>query len=127
VNRFLNALERAAKKTGHIGEVICKDVGKVALATLPLDLALTGDLADVLIPEAGPAVHLLGKLISGGEPMDLEQMGIAIIMDVINTTLKTPAKKAALETQLLTLAADLQLAYGLTPPANPAQLGTAAK
>jgi len=50
----------------------------------------------------------------------LEQLAISLILAVLQEVIKDPAKKAALQTQLLGIAGDLAGVYGytLTPPAG---------
>jgi hypothetical protein len=49
----------------------------------------------------------------------LEQFAIQIILSVLQATIKNPASKAALQTQLIGVASDIAEVYGytLTPPA----------
>ena len=56
-------------------------------------------------------------------PMNpLEQFAITIVLGVLQTVVKNPTSKAALQGQLLGVATDIAASYGytLTPPATPA-------
>lgn len=46
----------------------------------------------------------------------LEQFAITIVLGILQTVVKNPVHSAALETQLVGIANDIYLAYGLVPP-----------
>jgi hypothetical protein len=46
----------------------------------------------------------------------LEQFAINIILGIVQSTVKNPTHKAAVQAQLLGVADDIYLAYGFTPP-----------
>jgi hypothetical protein len=49
----------------------------------------------------------------------LEQFGIMIILQVLNTVVKNPASKAAMQATLVGLANDIYVEYGMLPPLTP--------
>lgn len=49
----------------------------------------------------------------------LEHFAISIVMGILQQTVKNPKHAAALRTQLLGVASDIFLAYGITPPEIP--------
>ncbi len=51
----------------------------------------------------------------------LEALGINLILTVLRTVVKNPAHMAALQDQLLNVADDIYVAYGVVPPARPAK------
>lgn len=48
----------------------------------------------------------------------LEQLAINVILGVLQQVIKNPAKKAEMRAILLGLADDIDISYGLTPPAH---------
>lgn len=107
MNRFIKGLETAAKDTGKV-------VAIVAPVALPL------------VPVFGePAAKVVSTVLtlSHGEqsPMNpLEQFAITMVLGIIQTAVKNPAHKAALQNQLVGLATDIFEEYGMTVPAETA-------
>lgn len=48
----------------------------------------------------------------------LEQFAIQIVLGLVQLTIKNPGTAVKVKTQLLTLADDIYIAYGLTPPTH---------
>jgi hypothetical protein len=46
----------------------------------------------------------------------LENMAITILLGTLQTVIKNPSHKSALQTQLVGIASDIFAAYGMTPP-----------
>lgn len=118
MNRFLHGLE-----------TIAKDAGKVAEAAAPFALPLipvVGPTAAKVFEEIPqgqihPAVvAAVTQSIFGGSKLNpLEQLAITIIFGVLNSTIKNQAHAAVLKVQLLGVADDIYINFGMTPPARP--------
>jgi hypothetical protein len=122
MNRFLSALE----KVGHVSKTIGKDtfIGVEVLAPVALPLV------PVIGPDAGNLVKSLVALHTtksfGGETMTeptaqvqlnpLESFAITMILGIIQTSVKNPAHKAALQNQLIGVATDIFEEYGMAVP-----------
>jgi hypothetical protein len=50
----------------------------------------------------------------------LEQWAITMVLGILNSVVKNPAHKAALQNQLVGIANDIYASYGLVPPSQPA-------
>ena len=48
----------------------------------------------------------------------IEQLAITFTLELLQEVVKNPAKAAEFKTQLLSIASDIQAAYGVTPPAT---------
>jgi hypothetical protein len=48
----------------------------------------------------------------------IEELGINLVLALIQTVVKNPAKAAAVRAQLLDVADSIDTAYGLTPPTH---------
>lgn len=125
MNQFLHALE----KIGHGAKVVGKDALKVAEVAAPV-------AAQVFAPELSPLLQrvmtmgpdiinpkgLIGNYfnfaVDGGNMNPLEAMAVMMILGVLNTTVKNPQHKAALQTHLLGLADDIYIVYGIPPAAH---------
>jgi len=48
----------------------------------------------------------------------LEEMGVHLVLSLLQQFIKNPSKKSALQSLLLGLADDIYVSYGLTPPTH---------
>ncbi len=114
MNRFIQAITTGAKDVGKGAEV----AGKVALTIAPAALPL--------VPVVGPAAAETVKAVRAAihpevDSMNpLETMGISMVLAALQSVVKNPQHKAALQNQLIGVANDIYTAYGMTPPALPA-------
>ena len=130
MNRFLKAL----KKVGHVAKVAGKDTLKAAEIAAPIAAPFLGPLAPVVsgaVETAENLFHASGaqrgsipllpaEIPTGGDEVNpLEAMAITMVMGMLQATVKNPAHKAALQNQLMGVADDIYLAYGVMPPARP--------
>lgn len=103
MNRFLKGLETAAKDTGKVAAVIVP-------AALPL-VPVFGEPASKVVTAVLTLQH--------GEqsPMNpLEQFAITMVLGIVQTTIKNPAHKSAVQNQLVGLATTIFEEYGMVPP-----------
>jgi hypothetical protein len=49
----------------------------------------------------------------------IEEFGIHLVLSLLQQGIKNSAKKAALQGLLMSLADDIYVSYGVTPPAHP--------
>ena len=113
MNRFLAALKTATKKTGHV----FVDVAEVALP-------LATEAAPLAFPELSLPLSVVNSALGVSSMNPLEAMAISIILGVVQTTIKNPKSKAAVESQLVGLANSIYAEYGMVPPAAPTASGT---
>lgn len=118
MNRFLSAL----KKVGHVSKVVGQDTLVGAEIVAPIALPL--------VPGAGPmAARVVSGLMSihkavpeGGNVNPLESFAITMVLGILQTSIKNPAHKVALQGLLVGLATDIFVEYGMVPfvpPASP--------
>lgn len=125
MNAFLSIL----KKVGRVSETVGKDVlevGAVASPFLPIPApvatAIKVAASSVEISPLHDLLMISGNVVNSqlGDTMNpLEQFAITIVLGVLNTVIKNPAHKAALQSQLLGVADDIYETYGVTPPPRP--------
>jgi hypothetical protein len=112
MNRFIKGLETAAK-----------DTGKVAAVVVPAALPLVPVFGE---PAAKVVTAVLTLQHGEQSPMNpLEQFAITMVLGIIQSTVKNPTHKAAVQTQLVGLATDIFEEYGMTVPEVPAAVATA--
>lgn len=127
------------KKVISIFEHILHGVEKGAVVTakvaVPLALSLTAPeiLAGFepllsrgkLLPSGATQVtQTVLQIASGGNDLNpLEQFAITMILGTLQTVVKNPAHAAALKGQLLFLADDIYMTYGIQPPQRTPALG----
>jgi hypothetical protein len=137
MNRFLDALktvlvkepEKTAVAVEHFAQTIADMTDApttVKVSTLHrlgvfLMLDALPAVLGIVVPEIAPAIRagiLVYKEVEEKQSTmnQLEQFAITMIMGILQSTVKNPAHKALLQNQLLGVAADIQIAYGLVPP-----------
>lgn len=130
----------AAKDTGKAAE----KTGKVIVKNLPTVAAVAAEIALPIAPELSPVFSVaskiagivgprptslpvsnpLSKIMAGvfqtsltGDSMNpLEAFAITLVLGTLQTVVKNPAHRAALQSQLVGLADDIYTSYGLTVP-----------
>lgn len=121
---------RVASFFVHLGKPLEKvgEIGLEVAAVIPISAPIAGPLEMIVRGVTAPGVKTLANLETGSHTLNiggtmglnqLEQFAFMIILGVLNSVVKNPAHKAAMQTSLLTLAADIQEEYGLTPPPMP--------
>lgn len=115
MNRFLSALKAVEKPVVHVVEKVGIKTAEIALEDgLPVAANFFPILAP-LVPLAKSAGAYLDK--KGGQNVNqLEAFAITLILGMLQQTVKNPAHRAALGSQLLGVASDIFLAYGVVPP-----------
>jgi hypothetical protein len=117
MNRFLQTLKVAARATAHAAE-------KVAVVAAPVAVeagmaVLTGRWPQVQAPAPAPISPALAgfaiQVLGGDDVNPLEQMAIMLIMGTLQSVVKNPQHKEALKSQLLLVADDIYMAYGMAP------------
>lgn len=133
----MNGFVKFLKKVGHVSETVGKDalqVGAVASPFLPIPApvatairaaseAVPGNLGAENHSPVHDVLMIAGNVVNSplGDTMNpLEQFAVTIVLGVLNTVVKNPAHKAALQNQLLGVADDIYLTYGMTPPTRTA-------
>jgi hypothetical protein len=95
-----------AKTVESITEMIHPPAHTVTPETLPASL-----------PVAKAMASLFSTSITGDKMNPLESFGITIVLGILQTVIKNPAHKAALEHQLVGIADQIYMTYGKMPPA----------
>lgn len=123
-NKVASFFARIGKPVERIAEV-----GLQIAAVIPISAPIAGPLELIVHGVTAPGVKTFTHVETGNQLLNiggtmglnqLEQFAFMIILGVLNSVVKNPAHKAAMQTGLLTLAADIQTSYGLTPPDMPA-------
>lgn len=107
---FFVLIRRGAVKVGHTAVKIAAPALDVAAIVLP-ELAPVVKLLDVVTPKSNEGDNLVNPL---------EMMAITMMMGVLQTTVKNPAHAAALKGQLVGIAEQIFMAYGMPLPVDPA-------
>lgn len=118
MTNFFVKIGHGFKQAAHKIEPVAVKSGYAVTELMPIVLPLLpgGMVAGTLLQ--GSAV--LQLLHGEKNPMNpLEQFAVMMIMSVIQTTVKNPAHKAAVQTQLLGVADDIYMSYGMIPPPRP--------
>jgi hypothetical protein len=136
----MNLLE-FLRKPGHVAKAIGKEAehigiiaGEVALEAAPVVVPEAAPVASailhllpvmhVTVPQSAPVAKVMAGFfhtsIEGNSMNPLESFAITMILGMLQTTVKNPAHKAALETQLVGLADMIYAAYGMVSPVAPA-------
>lgn len=128
MNKFLAKIEGAFKKadtpvieTGKVVADVAKDTPKV-LIDVAKAAPIIADVAEVAFPMSAPiaaAISTVSKITLTGESMNtLEAFAITQVLGILQAVVKNPAHKAALQNQLVGVATDIFVAYGMTVPAS---------
>lgn len=110
MNRFLSALKTVGKKSVQVAEIALP----IAIETAAPELGtlLTPATKITAIALAGSATKITGENTLN----PLESFAINMVLGVLQSVIKNPAHSAALENQLVGVANDIYMTYGLTPP-----------
>lgn len=106
MNRFLSAL----KKVGHVSE----DVGKVAIVAAPVAIELAPVAAPIM--EVIDAIAALYSKEKNPDMNPLETFAVTMVLGILQQVIKNPTHSAAVENQLVGIATDIFLTYGMVPP-----------
>jgi hypothetical protein len=121
-------IEIAAKDTGKAVVHAAPFVEQIAAPLLPmvpvvgpaLSVALTGELHGKFVPASLPVARSMAGFfqtsIQGDKMNQLESFAITMVLGILQTVVKNPAHKAALETQLIGVADLIYTTYGLAAP-----------
>jgi len=131
---ILDIIRKGASKTGHGIKVVATDTAKAApevaevaaeVATIAVPGVGTvagaiGDLLHVALPKSTPVAKAVSGLfqtsIQGDSMNQLEAFAITMVLGILQSTVKNPAHKAALQSQLIGVADDIYAAYGMNVP-----------
>lgn len=124
-------IEIAAKDTGKAVVHVAPVVAEIAAPVLPMVPFVGPALAEVeravfsrTLPASLPVAKAMAVVfqtsIQGDTMNPLESFAITMVLGIIQTTVKNPAHKAALQHQLIGIADLIYTDYGLAAPvANP--------
>jgi hypothetical protein len=112
------------KHTGHEVKVVAEHVEKPALKVVQIAGEVAAIAAPIALPEALPFSLSVSRVVSGifqqsiqGDKMNpLESFAITMILGIIQSTVKNPAHKAALKSQLVGIADLIYTDYGMAAP-----------
>lgn len=116
-------IEIAAKDTGHAVVKVAPVVAEIAAPVLPMVPIVGPALAEVertFIPASLPVAKSMATIfqtsIQGDKMNPLESFAITMVLGILQTAIKNPAHKAALESQLIGVADLIYTTYGLAAP-----------
>jgi hypothetical protein len=113
MNRFISMLEHAGRASKTVGKTIGKDAAIVAEVAAPIALPMFpgGSIASQVVTGVLSLSHGENSTMN-----PLEQFAVTMILGMLQTAVKNPAHKSALQTQLLGVADDIYMTYGKVPP-----------
>jgi hypothetical protein len=114
------AMEKPAIISGEIGlQVVPFIVPAAAPLAKAAETALSGASGAMSLPVSKGMSSVFQTSIGGSDMNPLESFAITMVFGILQTTIKNPAHKALLETQLVGIADMIYSTYGMTSPVAP--------
>lgn len=83
----------------------------------PRPAPVSSEFLPASLPVAKGMSQVFQTSITGDKMNPLESFGITMVLGILQSVIKNPAHKAVLETQLVGVADQIYMTYGMVPPA----------
>lgn len=112
---FFAGLRGGLKRTAHDAVIAGKIAAPIAVALAPV--GLPAEIGAALVQSLHASQNSQTIKTEIPEMNTLETFAITMVLGILQTTIKNPAHKAALQGQLVGIATDIFEAYGMAVPA----------